>query len=82
MIRAMFAGLGKLALAAATMAFLTATALLVLSAFLVTFPVLRCSPRERRMKASMELAAAGLAVIGAFAAGRDQAPELVEVDDG
>lgn len=81
MIRAIFAGLGKLALAAATMAFLTATALLVLSAFLVTFPILRVSPRERRMKASMELAAAGLAVISAFAAGRTLVELEAHADD-
>jgi hypothetical protein len=70
MIRTIFAGLGKLALAAATMAFLTAVTLLVASAFLTTFPLLRISPRERRLKAAVELAGAGLAMMGAVAAGR------------
>lgn len=71
MIRALFKALGSLALAAAGLAFLTAVSLLVLGSFIATWPILRLSPRERRLRASVELAAAGLTLLSTFAAGRD-----------
>lgn len=58
-LRAYFATLGRLALLLATMAFLTAAGLLVLGGFLSTYPILRVSPRDRRLK----LVADGVATI-------------------
>lgn len=66
MIRAFFKGLGSLAFLAATAAFLTAVSLFLLGSFLATWPILRKSPRERRIKATADLAAATIAAIGAF----------------
>lgn len=67
MIRGIFRGLGGLAFFAATMAFLTAISLLLFGSFLMTWPLLRKSPRDRKIKAATDLAVAGMTAIQAFA---------------
>jgi hypothetical protein len=66
MIRSMFRGAGRIALWAATMAFLAGVSLLLAGSWLLTYPVLRKSPRERRLKASMDFVSSGIALLTAF----------------
>lgn len=66
MIRGMFKGLGKLALWAATAAFLTAVSLFVFGSFLTTYPILRLSPRDKRIRVTSDLAVAAMAAIQTF----------------
>jgi hypothetical protein len=47
--------------------------LLVLGSFLATYPVLRVSPRERRLRAGMDAAAALLALAQTLPKPRDEA---------
>lgn len=67
MFRLLFTGLGKLALFVATAAFLTSVSLFLLGAFCLTWPIMRKSPKERRIAATVNLAQAGLTTIQAFA---------------
>lgn len=64
MFSAMVQSVGRLVLLAATAAFLTAVSLLIFSSFLMTWPLLRKSPRERKLIAAAELASAGLTLLG------------------
>lgn len=66
MTRALFRGLGNLALLAASAAFLVSVSLLLFGSFLITWPILRKSPRERRMHAVAEMASAGLVLLSTF----------------
>lgn len=66
MIRRLSIALGKLVLTLAGMALITAAALFVLAAFLTTWPILRLSPRERHLKATLDAAAAGAQLLAAF----------------
>lgn len=66
MIKNMFRGAGRIALWAATMAFLAAVSLLLAGSWLLTYPVLRKSPRDRKIKASMEFVSSGIALLTAF----------------
>lgn len=67
MFRSLFRGLGKLALWGASLAFLTGVSLLLLGAWLATFPILRLSPRQRRIEATMEMASAAMKLVSTFA---------------
>lgn len=66
MIAALFRGIGKLTLLLAATAFLTAVSLFLLGSYILTWPILRKSPRERRIAASVELATAGMAMLAAI----------------
>lgn len=66
MIRALFRTTANLAFLAATMAFLVSVSLFLSGAFLATWPILRHSPRDRRLRAIAELAAAAMAAATAF----------------
>ena len=59
-------GLGRLALFTATAAFLTTVSLFLLGAYLLTWPILRKSPREQRIRATAELAASVVTAIAVF----------------
>ena len=65
-IIALFKTLGRLALLAATAAFLTGVSLLILGSYLMTWPVLRKSPRNQRLSATIDMATAGLALLAAY----------------
>lgn len=69
MITALFRGAGKIALLLATMAFLAVISLFVVGSFILTWPVHRSSPRERKLKASMDFAQAGMTLLTAFSEG-------------
>jgi hypothetical protein len=66
MIAAGFRLVGRLALLTASAALITAVSLLVLGGFLMTFPVLRLSPRDRRIKSAVDLTVAALALAATF----------------
>lgn len=66
MIRTLFKGLGRFALTLATMAFLAAVSLFVLGGFLLTWPILRLSPRDRKIKATMDLAQSAMTMLTVF----------------
>lgn len=59
----MFRMLGKFAVALATMAFLVAASLFLVGAYLLTWPVLRKSPRNAKIQAATNL---GLAAFQAL----------------
>jgi hypothetical protein len=69
MIRSLFIALGKLAMLAAAAAFIAGASLFILGAFLTTFPILRMSPRDRRIRAVMEMVGAGAALASTFSRG-------------
>jgi cytochrome c oxidase assembly factor CtaG len=70
MFRFLARGLGRMAILAATAALLTGVSLLVGGAFLMTWPLLRKSPREQRLQAATEMAAAGLVLLGTLKKGK------------
>ena len=65
-IVALFKTVGKLFLLAAATAFLVCVSLLLIGSYLLTWPVLRKSPRQRKLQASMELASAVVTFMSAF----------------
>lgn len=67
MIRALFRALGNLALLAVSMALLSAVSLLLFGSFLLTWPILRKSPKEKRLQATVQLASAVLTTVQAYA---------------
>jgi len=66
MIKAFAANLGRLTLLLATTAFLTAVSLFLLGSYLMTWPILRKSPRNQRIEAAVTLAQAGMALLATF----------------
>lgn len=58
---------GKLILLIAAMAFITGASLFVVGGYLATWPIMRASPRGRRVQAVSALALAVLALARAFA---------------
>ncbi len=76
-MKAMLKGLATFAFWAATLAFLTGVSLFLLGSFIATWPIMRKSPRNRRIKASMDLAAAAMTALTAF----QVVPEPPDGDD-
>jgi cytochrome c oxidase assembly factor CtaG len=64
----MFRGTAHTLVWLATMAFITGLSLLIVASYFLTWPILRKSPRERRIKATMEFASATLALLSTFSA--------------
>jgi hypothetical protein len=60
------AGLAKLVFALVGMALLAAAALFVVGSFLATWPVLRLPPRQRHLRAVMDLAGAVMQAVAVF----------------
>lgn len=68
-------GLARLILGLVGMALLAAASLFIVGAWLATWPVLRLSPRQRQLKASLDFATAGLVLAQALGELRKGAPE-------
>ncbi len=66
-MKTMIRGCGRFALTLATMGFLITVSLFLVASYLLTWPLLRTSPRERKLRASAEVAAAVMGAIQAFA---------------
>lgn len=66
-----FALVGKFALFIAAMAFLTALSMFVGGAYLASWPIMRISPRHRRVQSVMALAVAGMAAARAYGLDRN-----------
>lgn len=66
MITGLFKGAGKLALWAATMAFLISVSLLLIGSFILTWPIMRKSPRDQKIKAMTDVAAVALEAMQVF----------------
>ena len=66
MIRGLARGIAKLALIGAAMAFVSGVVLFLTASFLLTWPLHRLSPRNRKMRAGMDLAAAFTVALAAF----------------
>lgn len=62
----LFATLGKFALFLVGMVFLTGVSLFVVGAYLATWPIMRVSPRDRRLTSLMGLATAVMATARAY----------------
>lgn len=60
MIRAAFAALGRILLLLATLVFVAALSIFVAGTFILTWPVLRLNPRDRKLKATMNLASSAM----------------------
>lgn len=60
--------IAKFALFLATMAFLVSVSLFLMCSFCLTWPIMRKSPREQRIRATAETAAAAVSMIQIFAA--------------
>jgi hypothetical protein len=58
--------IGNLFCLVAAMAFLTSVSLFILGGFILTFPVLRVSPRNRRVQAATQIISAGMALLSTF----------------
>lgn len=71
MIRGFSKFVGKFALLSAGMAFLTAVSLFLLGSFLLTWPVLRMTPRDRRVRAAVDLLSAGMTAMQVFGGSDD-----------
>lgn len=66
MFRAVTRGLARLALLACTASFLTAVSLLLIGSFLMTWPVLRKSPRDQKLAATVDMATAAMVLLSKF----------------
>lgn len=60
MIRKAFAALGRFILLLASLAFVAALSLFVFGTFLLTWPILRLSPRDRKLRATVNLASSAM----------------------
>lgn len=60
-------GLGHILLAMATMAFMLVAVLFLFGSYLLTWPILRTSPRVRKVRAFAEFSAATMTLIRLFA---------------
>lgn len=69
MIAAMFRGLGQFALLLVSMALLVVMSLFVIGSFLLTWPLHRLSPRDRRLRASVGFASSGMTLLTAYSDG-------------
>lgn len=69
MISRLFRLAGRFALLLVTMAFLTAVSLFIIGGFLLTWPLLRLSPRDRKLKATADFATAGMTLLTVFSDG-------------
>lgn len=69
MFSSLFKGVGKLFLFLAAMAFLALVSVFVIGSFILTWPILRMSPRDRRIKSSMDFASSGMTMLTAFTDG-------------
>lgn len=67
MIKALARGLAGFALLAAGLAFVTAVSLLLLGSFIATWPIMRRSPRDRKVRAMVDLASSVMVALSAFA---------------
>lgn len=76
--------IAKFALFLATMAFLTAVSLFLVCSFCLTWPIMRKSPRERRIRAVAETAAAMTSMVQIFAQERSEREDMESVhpDEG
>ena len=66
MFRNTLAALGRMMLTVATMAFLAGVSLFIVGSYLMTWPILRLSPRNRRLQVATQLASAVLATVREF----------------
>lgn len=69
MIAAMFRGLGQFALLLVSMALLVVMSLFVIGSFLLTWPLHRLSPRDKRLRASVGFASSGMTLLTAYSDG-------------
>lgn len=66
MIAALAKGIGKLCLLAVCMAFISAITLLLFGSWLLSWPMLRLSPQNRKVKAMVDLTAAAFVALQAI----------------
>lgn len=76
-----FALMGKFALFIAGMAILTAMSLLMLGVYLASWPIMRVSPRNRKMTSLMGLAVALTAVARAYELDKFTGPSATDATD-
>ena len=66
MIAALAKGVGKLALLAVSLCVISGVTLLLFGSYLLTWPMLRMSPRNRKVKSMIDLTAAAMAALAAL----------------
>lgn len=77
MIASIARGVGKLTLLLVSLTVITGVSLLLFGSYLLTWPVLRLSPSNRKVKSLVDLSAAALAALAAM-----QPPEKTDTGDG
>jgi len=66
MIASIARGVGKLAVLLVSLTVITGVSLLLFGSYLLTWPVLRLSPRDRKVRALVDLTQAALAALAAL----------------
>lgn len=66
MIASLARGLGKLTLLLVSLTVITGLSLLLFGSYLLTWPMLRLSPRDRKIRAMVDLSSAALAALAAL----------------
>lgn len=59
-------GLGHVAMFTVAAALITVASLFIMGAYLTTWPILRTSPRNRKVRATVDLASAGMTFLSIF----------------
>ena len=79
MIVSMFKGAGRIALWLATMLFLAGLSLFIFGSYILTWPILRLSPRDQRVKVLMDMAASAFSAMTVF--GRQLQDNLTDMGE-
>jgi len=74
MVAALARATGKLALLLVSLTVITGVSLLLFGSYILTWPVLRLSPRDRKVKSLVDLAAAAMAALAALQPENKHAP--------
>ena len=67
-MKSLFRTVGNFAMLGAAMAFLIGVTLFLTGSFLITWPLHRQSPRNRKLRATMDIVAAGMTLLTALQA--------------
>lgn len=78
-MKGLFRTVGNFAMLGAAMAFLVGITLFLTGSFLITWPLHRTSPRNRKLRATMDMVTAGMTLLTAMQ--QEQAEEQFNADE-
>jgi len=73
---------GKLAFLLVSLTVITGVSLLLFGSYILTWPVLRLSPTNRKVKTMVDLAGAAMAALAAMQAEKEQEHEETPISNG